>query len=78
MQDQPLHFTDPAAVASYSTDTPRRVPGLADLHRIAAQLLAGEAAGAAHVLVVGAGGSLEVLSLATTQPGWRFTESISD
>ena len=73
MQDQPLHFTDPAAVASYPTDTPRKVPGLADLHRMAAQLLAEEAAAAAHVLVVGAGGGLELVSLATAQPGWRFT-----
>jgi tRNA (cmo5U34)-methyltransferase len=73
MHDQPSPFTNPAAVASYSTDTPRKVPGLADLHRMATQLLAEEAEAAAHVLVVGAGGGLELVSLATAQPGWRFT-----
>jgi tRNA (cmo5U34)-methyltransferase len=73
MQRPPSPFTDPAAVASYSTDTPRKVPGLDDLHRMATQLLAEEAAVGAHVLVVGAGGGLELVSMATAQPGWRFT-----
>lgn len=73
MQDQHSHFTDPAAIASYATDTPRKVPGLADLHRMAMLLLAEEAPAEAHVLVVGAGGGLELVALATAQPGWRFT-----
>jgi tRNA (cmo5U34)-methyltransferase len=73
MQDKHSHFTDPAAVASYATDTPRRVPGLVDLHRMAMLLLAEGAPTAAHVLVVGAGGGLELVSLATAQPSWRFT-----
>ena len=29
-------FTDRSAVATYATDTPRKVPGLADLHRMTA------------------------------------------
>jgi len=73
MQNRPWRFEDAAAVASYSTDTPRKVPGLADLHRMAAQLLAEQAAAAAHVLVVGAGGGLELVALAAAQPDWRFT-----
>lgn len=73
MQDPSSHFTDPAAVASYLTDTPRKVPGLADLHRMAMLLLAEAAPTAAHVLVVGAGGGMEIVSLAAAQPGWRFT-----
>ncbi|MDZ5457416.1 class I SAM-dependent methyltransferase [Azohydromonas lata] len=73
MQDRPSNFTDPATVASYASDTPRKVPGLADLHRMAALLLAEQAPAAAHVLAVGAGGGLELLSLATAQPDWRFT-----
>lgn len=73
MQDKHSHFTDPAAVASYMTDTPRKVPGLSDLHRMATLLLAEQAQAAAHVLVVGAGGGLELASMATAQPVWRFT-----
>jgi tRNA (cmo5U34)-methyltransferase len=73
MQDPHTHFTDAAAVASYAADTPRKVPGLADLHRMAMLLLAEEAPAAAHVLVVGAGGGLELLALATARPAWRLT-----
>ena len=73
MQTHQSHFGDPAAVASYATDTIRKVPGLADLHRMATQLLAEEAGAAAHVLVLGAGGGLELASMATAQSGWQFT-----
>lgn len=73
MQDKHAHFTDPGAVASYAMDTPRKVPGLADLHRMVALLLAEQAPAQARVLVVGAGGGLELVSLATAQPHWRFT-----
>lgn len=72
-QDNRSPFANPAAVASYATDTPRKVPGLADLHRMATLLLAEGAPAAAHVLVVGAGGGLELVSLATARPDWRFT-----
>lgn len=73
MQDKHAPFTDPAAVASYASDTPRKVPGLADLHRMVMLLLAEAAPAAAHVLVVGAGGGLELVALATAQPDWCFT-----
>lgn len=73
MQDKHSPFTDPTAVASYASDTPRKVPGLADLHRMVMLLLAEEAPATAHVLVVGAGGGLELAALATAQPEWRFT-----
>jgi len=73
MQDHRSHFTDPAAVACYATDTSRKVPGLADLHRMAMLLLAEAAPPAAQVLVVGAGGGLELKAMATAQPDWRFT-----
>src|SRR5688500_13124922 len=66
-------FVNSAAIASYATDTPRRVPGLADLHRMVTLLLAEGAPSAAHLLVVGAGGGLELVSLATARPDWRFT-----
>jgi tRNA (cmo5U34)-methyltransferase len=64
---------NPAAISNYASDTPRKVPGLADLHRMATLLLTEQAPETAHVLVVGAGGGLELVSLATTRPDWRFT-----
>ena len=72
MKNKQSTFTDAAAVASYASDTPRKVPGLADLHRMAMLLLAEESPAAAQVLVVGAGGGLELVALATAQPEWRF------
>ena len=73
MRNTHAPFTDRSAVATYATDTPRKVPGLADLHRMTALLLSEQAPGAAHLLIVGAGGGLELASLATAKPGWRFT-----
>lgn len=66
-------FIDPAAVASYAANAPRKVPGLADLHRMVMLLLAEEAPGDAHILVVGAGGGMETRVMAEAQPAWRFT-----
>ncbi|EEB82437.1 conserved hypothetical protein [Roseobacter sp. GAI101] len=37
------HFSDPAAVERYTTATPQRVPGYADLHRMALVLLSEKA-----------------------------------
>lgn len=72
MIDKPSYFIDPGAVASYGADTPRKVPGLSDLHRMTAILLAEAAPPAADVLVIGAGGGLELVALAAAEPGWRF------
>src|SRR5688500_9657112 len=65
-------FTDPAMVASYAEGTPRRVPGFADLHRMAMLLLAERAPEAGDILVVGAGGGLGLRAFAEAQPHWRF------
>lgn len=65
-------FTDPGAVASYTSETPRRVPGLADLHRMAMLLLAEHAPSASTILVVGAGGGLEIKALGEAQEQWSF------
>lgn len=73
MTAEPTPFMDPAKVASYTRDTARRVPGLADLHRMTALLLAERAPDAAHILIVGAGGGLELKAMANSMPGWRFT-----
>jgi len=65
-------FTDPAAVARYADDTPRKVPGFSDLHRMAMLLLAEHAPQAADILVLGAGGGLELKAFAEAQADWRF------
>lgn len=62
-----------AAIATYTQDAPRKVPGLADLHRMAMLLLVEQAPAAGHILVIGAGGGMETRALAEAQPGWRFT-----
>lgn len=65
-------FTDPAMVADYAQTTPLKVPGLADLHRMAMLLLAERARGEADILVLGAGGGLELRAFAEAQPSWNF------
>lgn len=65
-------FSDPAMVASYAESTPRRVPGFTDLHRMAMLLLAERAPETADILVVGAGGGLELKAFAEAQPHWTF------
>lgn len=66
-------FADPEAVARYAEGPPRIVPGFADMQRMAAILLAEQAGPDAHVLVLGAGGGLELKAFAEARPGWRFT-----
>jgi len=67
------HFSDPQAVANYADNPPRYVPGFADLHRMTGILLAEHVPQDARILVLGAGGGLELRALATAYPGWRFT-----
>ncbi len=67
------HFGDAAAVARYAEGPPRMVPGFDGLHRMMAVLLAEGMGAEAEVLVLGAGGGLELRTLARAQPGWRFT-----
>jgi len=65
-------FDDPAAAARYA-DGPRRfVPGLDAVHRMTALLLGEAAPVDARVLVLGAGGGLELKALADAHPGWSF------
>ena len=66
------HFADPKAAAHYAEGPPRLVPGFADLHRMSGILLAERAPENARVLVLGAGGGLELKAFATAQPGWSF------
>ena len=65
-------FSDPEAVARYA-DGPRRfVPGFDALHAMTGLLLAERAPQDARVLVLGAGGGLELKALAEARPGWTF------
>jgi tRNA (cmo5U34)-methyltransferase len=65
-------FSDPAAVASYAERTRRSVPGFDVLHRIVEQILAESVPDEGRVLVVGAGGGLELRYLAERHAGWTF------
>lgn len=65
-------FTDPAAVARYVEGPPRLVPGFADLQRMAMLLLSECAPDTGEILVLGAGGGLELKAFAEAQPQWRF------
>lgn len=65
-------FHDPEKVARYTEGPARFVPGFADLHRMTSVLLAERAPADARVLVLGAGGGLELKALAEAQPGWTF------
>ena len=73
MQDRPSPFANPAAIATYAVDALRKVPGLVDLHRMAMLLLSERAQQAAHILVVGAGGGMELKAMAEAQREWVFT-----
>jgi tRNA (cmo5U34)-methyltransferase len=65
-------FADPEAVARYAEGPPRLVPGFADLQRMTRLLLAERAPENARVLVVGAGGGLELKVFAQNHADWQF------
>jgi tRNA (cmo5U34)-methyltransferase len=71
-QEMLEHFSNPDAVKHYAEGPRRFVPGFADLHRMTSILLAEHAPRDARVLVLGAGGGLELKSLAEAEPGWTF------
>jgi tRNA (cmo5U34)-methyltransferase len=65
-------FSDPVAVLGYADRTARLVPGLKDLHRMVSLLLAEQAPADARILVLGAGGGVELRAFAEMHPNWRF------
>ena len=65
-------FSDRESVACYAEGPPRQVPGFHDLQRMAAILLAECVPDAGNVLVVGAGGGLELKVFAEMQRTWHF------
>lgn len=65
-------FNDPAMVARYAEGPPRFVPGYASLKTMTRLLLAERVPDDARILVLGAGGGLELKAFAEAHPGWTF------
>ncbi len=65
-------FKDPSAVSSYQQTAQTKVPGMAALHRMTHILLEESVPPTGEVLVLGAGGGLELNAFAQAQPSWRF------
>lgn len=65
------HFGADAA-ASYLNGPPRQVPGFESMHRMVEMLLAERIPTDGQILVLGAGGGLELRFLAEAQPAWTF------
>lgn len=63
---------DAAAAQTYLDGPPRQVPGFGALHRMMSMLLAETAPKDARVLVLGAGGGLEIKALAEDHRAWSF------
>lgn len=65
-------FSDPDAVARYAEGPVRLVPGFDGLQRMTTLLLRERVPATGKVLVLGAGGGLELKRFADAEPGWRF------
>lgn len=66
------HFNDPLAVEAYADKTRRLVPGWSDLQKMTALLVAERAPEHAQVLVIGAGGGVELKAFAQSHAQWQF------
>jgi tRNA (cmo5U34)-methyltransferase len=65
-------FNDPQVVAKYTEGPLRQVPGLHALHQMAGLLLHERVPSGGRVLVLGAGGGLELKALAEAYPQWHL------
>lgn len=65
-------FSEAGHVARYAEGPPRIVPGFCDMQRMTTLLLAERVPERGRVLVVGAGGGLELKVFAQAHPGWSF------
>lgn len=65
-------FNDPQAVARYTDGPLRQVPGLHVLHQMAGLLLHERVPPDGRVLVLGAGGGMELKAFAEAYPQWRL------
>jgi len=68
-----MSFSDPDAVAQYADNLVRQVPGVHALHQMTHVLLAEHVPAQGRVLVLGAGGGMELKAFAEASPTWRFT-----
>lgn len=67
-----MSFTDPESVASYANRPAKQVPGFHALQQMTSLLLAETVPADGHVLVLGAGGGLELKVFAEAHPGWNL------
>ncbi len=65
-------LSNPGEAERYADRVARQVPGLHDLHLMVSLLLAEHVPDTGRVLVVGAGGGLELKAMAERNTGWRF------
>ena len=65
-------FSDPQEVARYAERPAKQVPGFHSLQQMTALLLAETVPHEGEVLVLGAGGGLELKVFAEAQAGWNF------
>jgi tRNA (cmo5U34)-methyltransferase len=72
MSDRSNPFADPQLVARYAEGPPRIVPGFDAMQRMTTLLLAERVQDDGRVLVIGAGGGLELKTFAEAHPGWTF------
>jgi tRNA (cmo5U34)-methyltransferase len=68
----PMSFSDPHAVARYAEGPLRQVPGFLGLQQMSHLLLAEHVPDDGQVLVLGAGGGLELKAFAEAHPQWRM------
>lgn len=66
------NFFDAQAARNYAERPKRQVPGFESLHRMVSMLLGERVPEQGRVLVLGAGGGLELKALAEAHAGWRF------
>lgn len=66
-------FDDPDHVRRYADGPARFVPGYTLMHRLVIQLIREAVGPSAHLLVLGAGGGLELSAFCAAMPGWRYT-----
>jgi tRNA (cmo5U34)-methyltransferase len=65
-------FSDPGAVARYADNLVRQVPAVHVLHQLAGLLLRERVPADGRVLVLGAGGGVELNAFAEANPDWRL------
>ncbi|MEM9496264.1 MAG: class I SAM-dependent methyltransferase [Pseudomonadota bacterium] len=66
-------YADKTFAEKYAKGSPSQfVPGYFTMQRMAAQLIREVAGASAEVLVLGAGGGMEIAAFGECEPGWRF------